>query len=562
MRAASILKVFAIVPLFWLSANAAFGQNSDSAAGSVPDSTIIQNARGKADSIQSVISDRADSLAIPYTGKLDRLDSIQNHYQQNNVVTRSTDKVDSIQNDFYHSSDSLKNAYKHKLNKIDGAKSRLQSKLDSLTTLKLPANKVTTKLDSLNTLRTRTVADFDKKLQSIKEKTTGKLKSLDLPPEATDKLNAVTKNIEGVSISSLDMPVLSGSGNLLESVNEMGKLNELANVNLNNPLPASGVNGKTGDLKIPSTDADKLTGVTENFSDVTKVTGQVTEYSDEAKQIAQGSMDEVKGIPTTAEEKLTKVSGVREMEQQTKGLDEYKGMTDKAKDPEALKKEIVEKARQQAVNHFAGKEEQLKAAMEKIAKYKQKYSSLNGVKELSKKPRNQIHDKPLIERILPGIAIQLQSKGDNLLVDFNSYVGYRFTGRITAGLGWNQRIPYNTDRYRFNPDLRIYGPRVYGEFKLGKGFSPRAEVEIMNTSIPPLLQTTYDPSIREWVWGAFAGMKKEYKLYKNIKGTAMVMARLVNPGSKSPYADIVNVRFGFEFPMKKKVKKQSEQPIK
>ena len=32
------------------------------------------------------------------------------------------------------------------------------------------------------------------------------------------------------------------------------------------------------------------------------------------------------------------------------------------------------------------------------------------------------------------------------------------------------------------------------------------------------------------------------------------MARLFDPDHKSPYADVLNVRFGFEFPLKKSVK--------
>jgi hypothetical protein len=49
-------------------------------------------------------------------------------------------------------------------------------------------------------------------------------------------------------------------------------------------------------------------------------------------------------------------------------------------------------------------------------------------------------------------------------------------------------------------------------------------------------------------------MKKDYTIYKNIKGTAMVMGRLFNRDHKSPYADVLNVRFGFELPMKKEIK--------
>jgi hypothetical protein len=72
--------------------------------------------------------------------------------------------------------------------------------------------------------------------------------------------------------------------------------------------------------------------------------------------------------------------------------------------------------------------------------------------------------------------------------------------------------------------------------------------------VPMLARTSsLDPGTRQWVWGAFVGMKKEYKFIKSVKGTALVMVRLYNPEHKSPYADVLNVRFGFEFPMKKKI---------
>jgi hypothetical protein len=164
--------------------------------------------------------------------------------------------------------------------------------------------------------------------------------------------------------------------------------------------------------------------------------------------------------------------------------------------------------------------------------------------------------KPTIERIIPGIAIQLQKKNDELLTDFNPYLGYRFTGRVTAGLGWNHRVSYNLDNGSSNTAARIYGPRVFGEYKLLPGFSSRVEVETMNTYVPPFARksSSVDDRGRDWVWGTFVGIKKDYKFLKKINGTAMVMFRLFDPHRKSPYADIINARFGFEFPMKKKVK--------
>src|SRR5690606_801547 len=143
---------------------------------------------------------------------------------------------------------------------------------------------------------------------------------------------------------------------------------------------------------------------------------------------------------------------------------------------------------------------------------------------------------------------------DDFMVDFNVYAAYRFTRKLNAGIGWNQRMAYNMNYNVFNADMRIFGPRIFGEYNLWKGFFPRAELELMNTSLPPVTRgSTPDPMQREWVWGAFVGLKKEYRIIRNIKGTAMVMTRLFNPENKSPYADVLNVRFGFEFPVRKKV---------
>src|SRR5690606_22360598 len=131
-------------------------------------------------------------------------------------------------------------------------------------------------------------------------------------------------------------------------------------------------------------------------------------------------------------------------------------------------------------------QQQLSAAMEKIAKYKQKYSSVNSIKDLAKKPPNPMKGKPLIERIIPGINSQILTKND-LLVDFNPYAGYRFTGRLTAGAGWNYRLAYNERDNNFNKAARIYGPRAFGEFKIGKGFTGHFSIEVMNTNTPPII---------------------------------------------------------------------------
>jgi hypothetical protein len=160
--------------------------------------------------------------------------------------------------------------------------------------------------------------------------------------------------------------------------------------------------------------------------------------------------------------------------------------------------------------------------------------------------------KPLIERLVPGLYFQYQQKNYNLF-DFNLYAGYRISGRFTSGLGWNQRYAYDRRKHEWNSKQGgIYGPRAYVDFKLGKGFIAHLETEVMNTFVPSTLRTVTDIGHREWVWGMMTGMKKEYKIYKNLKGTVLLQYNLFNPKFKAPYVDRLNSRIGFEYILKKK----------
>jgi len=501
-------------------------------------------------------------------GQDKELDSLGFPLKSTNAISQLHDKVDSIRSCFYSKSDSLKRRYKSRFTKLDSSQSVLQSTLHKLRSIqlsprkigpngiadsvstrfktsmdsasaRLQANKITHKIDSIKELRQKALSNLNEDLQSIKSKTTEKLNKLDLPPQLKDNVSNVQQKISDFKIPTSDVTIPS----LQTGQNSMSTLNSLSLES-----PALNLESSVGDIgKVGS-----LPDVQGDIGGIPDLTGKASGYGNDIQQIANGNLSEVKELPKTAEEKAAELSGLEGIKEQTQVLDEYKDQAGEMQSPDSVKEFAVQEVRQYAVNHFAGREEQLKQAMETVAKYKTKYSSLNSVSEITKRPPNEMRGKPLIERIVPGIAFQLQKRGEDLLVDFNVYAGYRFTGRLMGGAGWNQRIAYNTKKNYFNPKARIFGPRVFGEFKLWKGFSPRVEVEIMNTIVPTLTRTpSLDPGKRQWVPGAFVGMRKEYRFIKSIKGTALVMVRLYNPDHKSPYADVLNVRFGFEFPMKK-----------
>ncbi|MEO5980127.1 MAG: hypothetical protein ABIS36_24345, partial [Chryseolinea sp.] len=57
---------------------------------------------------------------------------------------------------------------------------------------------------------------------------------------------------------------------------------------------------------------------------------------------------------------------------------------------------------------------------------------------------------------------------------------------------------------------------------------------------------------KEWVPGMFVGIKKEYPIFKNLKGNMQVMTRLFHNDKRNPYSSLINIRVGFELPRRLK----------
>lgn len=427
---------------------------------------------------------------------------------------------------------------------------RLTSKLDSLRSLGKSTESILSKLDSLSNKKNQLIREVEEKKQGLITKSKEKVNSwrekmeskagmdpLDKIP--ADKTGVVAEKINEARAvvpdldTSIDIPGIEGLSSL-DALGEEFKLpsTDLPNVDLSPDLASL---NKNFDIK----HFDKFNNISEK---VGIAGGQL------------GSLEEITSNPNGAIENIDQVADIKK---ELGGIDviqdnEFMEAADMLKDPKAMKEEMKSVAVKKAVNHFEGKEEVLQQAMEKLSKYKQKYESLNSLSDLKKRPPNAMKGKPVIERIIPGVGLQIL-KNNDLLLDINPYVGYRISGRITSGLGWNQRIGYSLDNNYFTSPSVIYGPRLYGEVKGWRGFVFRAEGELVNSRVPPSTRrVTIDDGHRDWVRTAFVGIKKEYRFFGKVKGTAMIMFVVYNDHRKSPYGDVINSRFGFEFPMKKK----------
>jgi hypothetical protein len=204
---------------------------------------------------------------------------------------------------------------------------------------------------------------------------------------------------------------------------------------------ASGISDNLNDLglnpNIPQIPAvNGLKDITSNITDNLNIPSEVNTHGADLQGLVKGDEAALDKLASTAEQHTAELSGLKAIQKEADVLNEYKEELALVQDPEVMKEQGVEQLQQAAMNHFAGKEQVLQQAMDKMSKYKEKYGSLASLANVPKRPPNEMRGKPLIERLVPAFMVQIQKEGNDLLVDLNPYIGYRFTGKFTAGPGW------------------------------------------------------------------------------------------------------------------------------
>ena len=555
------------------------------------------------------LAQKNDSITHHYDSlakiKLSELDSSNNRF--NNKVDSLQLRLNNILNPNFSK---LSSKFKRKklapsdtiqaTHELDSMKRGVTHKIDSLKSLNLPTDRYTRKLDSLNQIGPQKYIEMaNNKIQSVEGKVNKPIDDINNKinkpvDQLEDKINKPVDNVENKINDKLNTMRQEGGenanipGNINTKDLSLGKTDlsldktNLPNANglpgtdlktdingVDNPLskidnPLGNQTGQLGELEdkatdlknIPQEQINKVTSIDElqsakgKLGDVNKATDKIQSYQGDVKNIANGDLSEVKSIPEAIEKKASGLDEIKDLQKQTGEMTKAKGELDKLKganDPEAMKAMAQTEIKKQAIDHFKGKEQVLQQAMDKVSKLKDKYPELSSLKDIPKRPPNPMKGKPLIERLVPGVTLQVQ-KMHNVMVDVNPVLSYRFTGRINAGLGWNERFAFTKWNKLSLPD-RIYGPRVFGSFAFKKGFAVKAEIEKMNTIIPP--SPISPDGTRQWVWSAFVGMKKDYTFIGRVRGNMQILYNLYDDHYNSPYADRLNVRMGFEFPMKK-----------
>lgn len=462
------------------------------------------------------------------------------------TLSRANETLDAIHADLTERIDSLRKRHSSAVQSLQKARNSMALRIDSLLQKNLPTDEQVEKLDSISNNAVSLVSQLEGDIHALRERALAKLDATPVPQALQQQASKLKSWINGLDQKS---PIQQLSIN--DQTTALRGLSQPKAVDLSGLTSAVPTTSSRPDIPVTSDlpgGTEQLKGVlTADKLDLSSQLGQTTDMLDtqhikSGNEFLQGFQG--KSIDEMAEQQLGGLQPVKQIQDEARvaGLDAIKS-------EEAMKAELQQRATAEAVDHFAGKEEKLNAAIAQMARIKSRHSSIRNLAEAAAKPRNPMKEKKLVERIVPGVVFYVQRKGDDIILDYNPYAGYRFSRRVTGGGGWNQRFAYSLKDHAFSSRDRIFGPRMFGEFALSRGFSPRLEVEAMSVAGPGP-SVAADRSARQWVWGSAAGIKKEYTVFRQLKGTALVMVRLLAGDQKHLYASVITARFGFEIPLK------------
>lgn len=536
---------------------------------SKPEVQQVDTALQKINKQKTALQQQADTLQRKVAQPLDSAKGLQ---------SKVSSQADSLQQLANRPANKLDSAQRSLMGRWEQRQKKLQQQIDSLRLKKLPtaqwearANKLSQSLDSLR--------------QKIKLPDVQKLtsKAADLQTKTAEKVNALTtKATEGLTkkqteinqtVNKLSDGKVGGLDKNISLPNvpqanlpNMGNINALPNAsaalpNLNANLPASSstnmpnLQGNTtvntpnvNGIALPNAQLPTAPNLNANVQlptdQISNAQGQLKAYSGEMQKIREGRVDSAQ-VQKLAEQHVD-LKELKKIREQEAAISKYQQMAERYRDPEAMKKELEQKSKAIANEKLEENKAKVQSAMGELQNAKNKYGSVENINNLPKKRYNPWRGKPLAERLVPALGLQIQTTR-NLWLDVAPHVGYRLNQRLMAGLGWNERVSVNFDRgnYYIAPE-RVYGPRLHAQYQWGK-VTFRADIECLNTFLKDPAKPT-DLTNRGWVWGCFVGIKQNFKITKKLSGYAQVAYNVYNPSNQSPYNDRLALRFGFELP--------------
>jgi len=201
---------------------------------------------------------------------------------------------------------------------------------------------------------------------------------------------------------------------------------------------------------------------------------------DDIKEAKEKGLDYTEHADELAEESLKKLKEVKALEGQLSAAEKLKqaqqAELEKIKNAQHLRDQL---ASGKVTEKVLANEEQVKAYMEKMAKYKKKFDKLPDIRYVPKIKPNAMKGRPLKERFAPGMLFQIVKSDQTVSWYLAPEVLYKFSGTFSGGVAGVYRFQYNLSP-KVIWDNPLYGYKVIGQAKTWKSFYLRSELERLN----------------------------------------------------------------------------------
>lgn len=462
-----------------------------------------------------------------------------------------------------HITDSVNGFAKHKQQKLDSLQERARLQQQRLDSIRVAANH---KLNDLNKKLSgkrylessdSLLSSFQKEISlnylhdSIDSRVRKQANALDsLIAAKRQKLDSLG-GLFGVDLDAklkdldVSVPGLPGVGNKLNFSPDLSGVDQLG---LKSPLNNLGLVSAPNlpDVKLPATtreislpegagDLQKLNQSFKQLSILQDSTISADTLAYMAEQYAQQQLKNNKAIGNLTKDQQKMLAEQQKLEELVQSLQPS---------------EAEQKVREQMDELVQTHTDKLKNDLEDVGKLQMKYRNVADMRQLPKRPPNEMKGKPFIERLIPALTFQAFIK-DGKALDVAPSLGYRFSGHIRGGVGVYQRFYVAPDFSKTS----IKGVRLFSQVRFWG--TKYVHLEAEHSTVPPV-----NPAAREGSTGFVNrlnfGLYHTYRISKYVNGHSLLLYDLKQ---LKHFPNTINssIRFGIDIQLYRMTKKSKHK---
>ncbi len=295
--------------------------------------------------------------------------------------------------------------------------------------------------------------------------------------------------------------------------------------------------------RVPEVDPGKAKEVTSGIQDAKRYRTKLDTMDLEALGVEGAGALEAKAS------EMAEVKGMSQEMNSAMALKmQQEAMLERYRDKRRLHDEITRKAKNVVNVKINELTPEFKSAQDDLMKTKRLNPAVQSFKEMVRKRPNEMKDRPLRERLIPGISIQAYNS-DPFTIDFGPQIGYRFTGRWTAGVGPVFRAAFSSNFTHLVKTQGVFGAKTYVNWEVLRATLVHAEFEYLAVD-QSAFSSTLEPATPE-VLGSYFGIGRRYALSRKVNLTISALYRVEIAGHL-PGMNPINLRVILEMKPKRR----------